>query len=289
MLDGSMAASSFRRFSGSIRADYSSRPSTDARQPPGGVVMVRRVLVGAALGLAAAVWLAAPASGAGAIKLARHPDYHAGKIAFSYLGDIWTASEDGSSVQRLTDNSARETYPRFSPDGKWIAFSSNRNGNNDVFVVPAAGGAPKRLTYHTGNDEVVGWTRDSQNVVFRSSRGDGAFTGVATLYQIAATGGMEKGLPVDWGFYGTFSPDGKSMVFNRHPAVWTRQHYRGSYAADLWIANLTDKTYNQLLPDEKYNRYWPMWAADDAIYYVADALPNDKSVKFGSADVRKST
>src|SRR5215510_2743174 len=209
------------------------------------------------------------------IKLARHPDYHAGKIAFSYLGDIWTANEDGSAPQRLSDHRGHDMYPRFSPDGRWIAFSSNRNGNNDVFVVPAAGGAPKRLTYHTGNDEVVGWTRDSQNVVFRSSRGDGAFTGVATLYQIAATGGMEKGLPVDWGFYGTFSPDGKSMVFNRHPAVWTRQHYRGSYAADLWIANLTDKTYNQLLPDEKYNRYWPMWAADDSIYYVADALPND--------------
>src|SRR5262249_35648183 len=147
--------------------------------------------------LALAVWLAGPASGAGAIKLARHPDYHAGKVTFSYLGDIWVANDDGTNVQRLTDNSARETYPRFSPDGKWIAFSSNRNGNYDVFVVPAGGGTPKRLTYHTGNDEVVGWTRDSQNVVFRASRGDGAFTGVATLYEIPIGGGQEKNLPVD--------------------------------------------------------------------------------------------
>ena len=76
------------------------------------------------------------------VRLARHPDYHAGKITFSYLGDIWVANEDGSNVQRLTDNRAHEVYPRFSPDGKWIAFSSNRYGNNDVFIVAATGGTP---------------------------------------------------------------------------------------------------------------------------------------------------
>jgi tricorn protease len=222
------------------------------------------------------------------IKLARHPDYHAGKITFSYLGDIWTANEDGSAPQRLTDNRGHEVYPRFSPDGKWIAFSSNRYGNNDVFVVAATGGTPRRLTFHTGNDDVVGWTRDSQNVLFRAAHGDGAFPNVATLHQVAVGGGQEQPLPVDWGYWGNFSPDGKSLVFNRHPAVWTRQHYRGSYAADLWIADLTAKTYKQLLPDERYNRYWPMWGADGAIYYVADPLPNDKSVVPGSPDARKS-
>src|SRR6478752_6108499 len=93
-------------------------------------------------------------------KLLRHPSYHNGKVAFSYLGDIWVANEDGSNPQRLTVHRARDIYPRFSPDGKWIAFSSNRYGNYDVFVMPAGGGAPKRLTWHTGNDEVVGWSRD---------------------------------------------------------------------------------------------------------------------------------
>jgi tricorn protease len=224
----------------------------------------------------------------GPIKLARHPDYHAGKLTFSYMGDIWTASEDGSGVMRLTDNLAREIYPRFSPDGRWIAFSSDRYGNNDVFVVPAAGGAPTRLTFHTGNDEVVGWTRDSQRVIFRAARGDGAFPTVATLYTVAVTGGQEQPLSVDWGFWGNFSPDGKRLVFNRHPAVWSRQHYRGSYAADLWIGDVGNKTYTSLLADERYNRYWPMWGSDDAIYFVADPLPNDKDVKPGSAEVRKS-
>ena len=228
------------------------------------------------------------AAAAAPIKLARHPDYHAGRVAFSYVGDIWTANEDGTGVQRITDNSAREIYPRFSPDGRWIAFSSNRYGNYDVFVVPATGGTPVRLTYHTGTDDVVGWTRDSQQVIFRSARGDGAFPNVAVLYQVAATGGMEKPLPVDWGYWGSMSPDGKSLAFNRHPAVWSRQHYRGSYAADLWVANLANNTYTKLLADERYNRYWPMWGADDSIYFVADPLPNDKSVKPGSFEVRKS-
>ena len=128
------------------------------------------------------------------IKLARHPDYHAGTIAFSYLGDIWVANEDGTGPQRLTDSRGRDLYPRFSPDGRWIAFSSNRYGNNDVFVVPATGGAPRRLTFHTGTDDVVGWTRDSQQVVFRAAHGDGAFPNVATLYQIPVGGGREQPL-----------------------------------------------------------------------------------------------
>ena len=225
---------------------------------------------------------------AGQIRLARHPDYHAGRVAFSYLGDIWTVNEDGTGVVRITDNGAREVYPRFSPDGRWIAFSSNRYGNYDVFVVPATGGTPKRLTYHTTTDDVVGWTRDSQRVLFRSGRGDGAFPNVAVLYEVPVAGGMEKPLPLDWGYWGSFSPDGKSLVFNRHPAVWSRQHYRGSYAADLWIANLSNNTFTRLLGDERYNRYWPMWAADDAIYFVADPLPNDRNVKAGSYEVRKS-
>jgi tricorn protease len=250
--------------------------------------MVRRTTVGTAVTAILALAIGVTVVSAAPVKLARHPDYHAGKITFSYLGDIWTANEDGSSPHRLTDNMAREAYPRFSPDGKWIAFASNRYGNYDVFVMPAAGGAPKRLTFHTGNDEVVGWTRDSTNVIFRAARGDGAFPSVAVLYEVAASGGMEKPLPLDWGYWGSYSPDGKSFVFNRHPAVWSRQHYRGSYAADLWTANLGDRTYTKLLGDEHYNRYWPMWGADNAIYFVADPLPNDKNVKPGSAEVRKS-
>ncbi|MCX6546336.1 MAG: S41 family peptidase [Acidobacteria bacterium] len=246
--------------------------------------MMRRVTILGVLVSFIVVGVAAAAP----VRLARHPDYHAGKIAFSYLGDIWVANEDGSNVVRVTDNTGRDVYPRFSPDGKWIAFASNRYGNYDVFVVPAAGGTPKRLTYHTGNEEVVGWTRDSQRIVFRTARGDGAFPSVATLYEVPAAGGADRALPVDWGYWGNYSPDGKQFVFNRHPGVWSRQHYRGSYAADLWIGDLAQKTYKPLLGGERYNRYWPMWGPKDEIYFVADPLPNDKAVKPGSPDVLKS-
>lgn len=238
--------------------------------------------------LVLSILLMGSAASAAPVRLARTPDYHAGKIAFAYLGDIWVVNEDGSNPQRITDNSARDTYPRFSPDGRWIAFSSNRYGNYDVFIIPAGGGASRRLTYHTGNDEVVGWTRDSRNVVFRASRGDGIFPSVATLYQISLEGGTEIALPVDWGWWGSYSPDGKQFLFNRHPAVWSRKHYRGSYAADIWIADPAARTYRQVLAGKNYNRFWPMWGAKDEIYFVADPLPNDESVKPGSTEVRKS-
>src|SRR5580693_7740936 len=82
-------------------------------------------------------------------KLVRYPDFHEGRVAFTYLGDIWLADADGKNVQRLTVHKARDVYPRFSPDGRWIAFSSDREGNMDVFVIPAAGGAVRRLTIHS--------------------------------------------------------------------------------------------------------------------------------------------
>jgi tricorn protease len=125
-------------------------------------------------------------------------------------------------------------------------------------------------------------------VMFRASHGEGAFPGVATLYQVPVGGGPEKGLPVDWGYWGNYSPDGKQLAFNRHPAVWSRQHYRGAYAADLWIADLAGNTYRQLLGDEDFNRYWPMWGADGNIYFVGDPVANEKTVKPGARDVYKS-
>src|SRR5258708_38618360 len=104
-------------------------------------------------------------------KLPRYPAYHQGRVAFSYMGDIWTADENGGNVHRLTVHSARDIYPRFSPDGKWVAFSSDRNGNLDVFIVPAKGGEAKQLTYHSADDNVLAWSPDSRNVLFSSQRG----------------------------------------------------------------------------------------------------------------------
>ena len=97
--------------------------------------------------------VAGPAA-ADPIKFARYPHVANGKIAFSYHGDIWIANQDGSGPMRLTAHVGRDTFPRFSPDGKLVAFSSNRFGNDDVFVVPVAGGEPRQLTFNTTGDTV---------------------------------------------------------------------------------------------------------------------------------------
>src|SRR5215472_10405427 len=99
--------------------------------------------------LFAAAVLSLPVLMQAQVKLLRHPSYSKGKVAFSYLGDIWIASENGTGAERLTDNAARDQFPRFSPDGSMIAFSSNRDGNYDVYVIPASGGTPRQLTFHT--------------------------------------------------------------------------------------------------------------------------------------------
>lgn len=230
-----------------------------------------------------------PAISLADVKLLRHPAYANHKVAFSYLGDIWIANEDGSGVQRLTDNMARDIYPRFSPDGNWIAFSSNRDGNYDVFVMPATGGKPKQLTFHSADDNVAGWTPDGKQVLFSSVRGKGAFPSVPTLFEVSVEGGIERPVPTDWGVTGSYSPDGKKLAFTRHPAVWSRKHYRGSYAADLWVMDVAAKTYKKL-GDADYtgNYLWPMYAANGEIYFVSDRTPNEKNIKHAGPEVMKS-
>src|SRR4029078_12415304 len=120
-------------------------------------------------------------------RLVRYPHYHNGRIVFTYLCDIWTAYENGQNITRLTVNRARDVYARFSPDGKWIAFSSDRNGNLDVFLMPASGGTAKQLTTHSADDTVLGWSPDARSVLFSSNRGEDF---MPQLYLVNVEGGM---------------------------------------------------------------------------------------------------
>ncbi|MGO9469221.1 MAG: S41 family peptidase [Isosphaeraceae bacterium] len=199
-------------------------------------------------------------------KLVRYPDYHDGKVAFAYLGDIWTADENGKNIERLTVNSARDIHPRFSPDGRLIAFSSDREGNMDVYVIPAAGGAVKRLTIHSADDTVLGWTPDGKNVLFASQRGED-FMG--KLYVVSASGGMPRNAGPDMGIAGCYSPDGTRMAINRKAQAYWRKYYRGAYQSDVTVMDLAKKTFKDLTSFEGIDS-WPLWSRHGFIYFVSD-------------------
>ncbi len=114
----------------------------------------------------------------------------------------------------------------------WIAFSSNRDGNYDVYVIPSTGGKPRQLTFHSADDNVVGWTPDGKKIIFSSTRGTAHFP-ASPPFRSPADGGIEQPISTDWGSSASYSPDGSKLAFTRHPGVWSRKHYRGSYAADL--------------------------------------------------------
>ena len=239
--------------------------------------------------LLAALALLLPMVSLAQVKLLRHPTYANGKVAFSYLGDLWVANENGSGVQRLTDNQARDVYPRFSPDGNWIAFSSNREGNYDVYVVAATGGKPRQLTFHSADDNVVNWSPDGKKILFTSTRGNGVFPSVMTLWEVPVEGGIERPIPTDWGAWASYAPDGSKLAFTRHPAAWSRKHYRGSYAADLWVMEVASKKFTRLGNEEyKGNRLWPMYARNGEIYFVSNQTENEKGIQFGGPAVMKS-
>ncbi|HEY2159068.1 MAG TPA: biopolymer transporter Tol, partial [Isosphaeraceae bacterium] len=215
--------------------------------------------------IALALLMAGPAFGREA-RLVRYPHYHASKVTFSYLGDIWVAGEDGSGVQRLSVHRGRDYNSRFSPDGKWIAFSSDRNGNLDVFVIPAAGGHVRQLTTHSADDVTLNWTPDSKGVLFASQRGED-FMG--KLYVVPVDGGMPRDAGPDFGIAGSFSADGKKLAINRKGQSYWRKFYRGAYQTDVTVMDVATKTFTDLTDFAGLDS-WPMYGHDGFVYFVSD-------------------
>jgi tricorn protease len=199
-------------------------------------------------------------------RLVRYPHYHQGRVVFGYLGDIWTADETGQNIQRLTVHKARDVYPRFSPDGKWIAFSSDRNGNLDVFIMPSTGGTVKQLTSHSADDSVLNWTPDGRSILFSSNRGEDF---APRLYTVSVDGGMPRNAGVDMGVQGSFSPDGRRLAYNQKAQVYWRKFYRGSMQSDVIVMDASTKKFTNLTDFEGLDS-WPMWARDGQIYFVSD-------------------
>jgi tricorn protease len=228
--------------------------------------------------------LLAAAAQAEEARLLRFPTVNRERIVFGYAGDLYTVSGQGGLARRLTsDARSYEMFPRFSPDGKHIAFTAQYDGNTEVYLMPADGGEPRRLTYtatlerddvsdRMGPNNIVMTWRDDQTIVYRSRRNQwNPFKGELTLARI--DGGVPETLPLPRGGWCSFSPDGKQLVYNRvfrEFRTWKR--YRGGQADDLWLYDFASKETTRLMDDQAQDIF-PMWRGEK-IYFVSERDEN---------------
>ncbi|MGD8357891.1 MAG: LpqB family beta-propeller domain-containing protein [Lysobacterales bacterium] len=210
-------------------------------------------------------------------RMLRYPDISGDRVTFSYSGDIWLAPlDDSEPARRLTSHPGLELYPKFSPDGKHIAFTGQYRGDEQIYVIDVDGGAPRQLTWYPtagplparwGTDnQVYGWTPDGKYVLFRSNR----FSAIdPRLFRVAIDGGLPQALPMPRAGSGDFSPDGKSIFYSplfRDFRTWKR--YQGGWAQNLYVFDLENDTARQLTDNIRTERD-PVWL-ESGMYFVSD-------------------
>lgn len=199
--------------------------------------------------------------------LLQSPTISRNLIAFVYGGDIWTVPRDGGRARRLVTGYGLASAPFFSPDGSTVAFSANYDGNVNVFAVSATGGEPHRVTYHPGQDIVIGWTPGGKDILFTSLRDSP--TDAAQAYAISPRGGLARVLPLPDVVAGSYSADGTHFAYvPNNQWEWYWQEYRGGQTTPIWIANMADSSV-VAIPRNNSNDRYPMWIGD-TIYFVSD-------------------
>ena len=202
-------------------------------------------------------------------KLLRQPSIHSNSVVFVYANDLWIASTElNTNVKRLTSNMGAESNPHFSPDGNYVAFTGQYDGNTDVYVMPTNGGEPKRLTYHPSPDIVQGWTPNNE-IMFRSSR-ESKPTQTNKFFTISLNGGFPKSIPLDRGAYGEISPDGKYIAYTPITS-WDPEwrNYRGGQAMPIWVVNLSNMELKRTSQPTNERHLDPVWVGED-IYYLSE-------------------
>jgi tricorn protease len=192
------------------------------------------------------------------------PDVLGDRVVFTWEDDLWLGSLKGGPARRLTTHPGQETGAHFSPDGKWIAFRGQYDGGTEVYVMPAEGGTPKRLTWD-GGSTVQGWTPDSRKVVYKTVS-DYDVRPVERFFTVDLDGHEPEALPVPRGVQGTVSPDGQRLAYSTKGVVeyyWKR--YKGGRHQDLWLADLTHQRYEKLT-DYVGRNGAPIWAGDRVIF-----------------------
>jgi len=227
--------------------------------------------------IATIIFIAAVSAGA-QTKLLRFPDIHGDKVVFTYGGDLWTAPVTGGTATRLTAHPGVEVFGKFSPDGKWIAFTGQYDGDEQVYVMPATGGEPKQLTFYPAkgpltprwgyDNQIYGWTNDGKSIVFRSQR-DSWTLPVARLYTVAASAGPAQPLPMPEAGSGAFSPDGAKMVYSPQSRDFrTEKRYGGGQANQLYVFDLKTFDAKKITDNPRPSRD-PMWIGN-TIYFNSD-------------------
>jgi tricorn protease len=218
-------------------------------------------------------------------RLMRFPDLYKDKIVFMYGGHLWLASSSGGVARRITSGAGRELFPKFSPDGKWIAFTGQYDGNFNVYLMPADGGQPKQLTFYQGaaaplndrmgiHNQVLTWSPDSKRILFLTRR-DASNGWTKRPFSISIDGGLAEPLPVIEGGLTSFSPDGTKIAYNqifRNFRTWKR--YTGGLAQSISVYDLKNNSVEDV-PHTEWTDTFPMWSIN-TIYFTSDRGPEHR-------------
>ncbi|TGN29402.1 S41 family peptidase [Empedobacter tilapiae] len=190
-------------------------------------------------------------------------------VYFSYDGDIWSTDINGGNAARITALEGEEINPRVSPDGKWLAFSSNQYGNYDIYVIPINGGQIKQLTFHQAKDEVESWSWDSKSIYFTSNQNNGFGS-----FKINLDGKTPEALFTN--YFNTTNglvetPQGEYIFTNSSESAnqVTRKRYKGENNPDLLGYNPTTKSYKQYT-DYNGKDFNPTVDKNGIIYFISD-------------------
>jgi len=203
----------------------------------------------------------------------RNPDISATHVVFVYADDLWLVPREGGVATPLASPPGQETFPRFSPDGKTIAFVGNYEGNQDIYTIPTAGGPARRVTHHPAGETVCEWMPDGRILFF--SPAVSTRRGTAHLYTVPPEGGLPTMLPVPYGANGAISPDGRWLAYTfntRDHRTWKR--YRGGMATDIWLFDLVEHGARKITDWEGTDSQ-PMWHGPN-VYYLSDAGPEHR-------------
>ena len=222
--------------------------------------------------LVVAVCLVAVGDAAEAIRLAKAPALSpdGSAIALEWNGDLWIVPAAGGEARQLTSNAARDMQPKFSPDGRTIAFLSDREGAPQVFTIPTSGGTPQQLTFHTSGYDQLDWLPKGDGLLVKATR-DFAWRRGERLFTIKATPRSPETLAFDdYASDAQVSPDGKKILFTREGEPWWRKGYQGSRASQIWMYDVDRKSFTKIL-HKAFSSRWPMWKPDGSgFYYVAE-------------------